>query len=52
MKLTALADVNGSSEGEKMSIAKFLCVSSNKSCRRGGETLTANERFLYRLRIL
>lgn len=27
MKLTALADVNGSNEGEKMSIAKFLCVS-------------------------
>ena len=26
MKLTALADVNGSNEGEKMSIAKFLCV--------------------------
>jgi len=27
MKLTALADVNGSNEGEKLSIAKFLCVS-------------------------
>ena len=27
MKLTALADVSGSNEGEKMSIAKFLCVS-------------------------
>ena len=27
MKLTALADVSGSSEGEKMSIAKFLTVS-------------------------
>ena len=26
MKLTALADVAGSNEGEKMSIAKFLCV--------------------------
>lgn len=26
MKLTALADVNGSSEGEKMAIAKFLTV--------------------------
>ena len=26
MKLTALADVNGSNENEKMSIAKFLCV--------------------------
>lgn len=29
MKLTALADVSGSNEGEKMSIAKFLCVSGN-----------------------
>ena len=29
MKLTALADVSGSNEGEKMSIAKFLCVSIN-----------------------
>lgn len=28
MKLTALADVSGSNESEKMSIAKFLCVSS------------------------
>ena len=28
MKLTALAEVNGSQEGEKLSIAKFLCVSS------------------------
>ena len=27
MKLTALADVSGSNEQEKMSIAKFLCVS-------------------------
>lgn len=27
MKLTALADVSGSGESEKMSIAKFLCVS-------------------------
>ena len=27
MKLTALADVSGSTEMEKMSIAKFLCVS-------------------------
>ena len=27
MKLTALADVSGSTETEKMSIAKFLCVS-------------------------
>ena len=27
MKLTALADVSGSNESEKMSIAKFLCVS-------------------------
>ena len=27
MKLTALADVSGSNETEKMSIAKFLCVS-------------------------
>ena len=27
MKLTALADVSGSGEGEKMGIAKFLCVS-------------------------
>ncbi len=27
MKLTSLADVNGSSEQEKMSIAKFLTVS-------------------------
>ena len=27
MKLTALADVSGSSEQEKMSIAKFLTVS-------------------------
>ena len=27
MKLTALADVSGSNEREKMSIAKFLCVS-------------------------
>lgn len=27
MKLTALADVNGSNEGERMSIAKFLTVS-------------------------
>ena len=26
MKLTSLADVNGSNENEKMSIAKFLCV--------------------------
>ncbi len=28
MKLTALADVSGSNENEKMGIAKFLCVSS------------------------
>lgn len=28
MKLTALADVSGSNENEKMSIAKFLCVSA------------------------
>lgn len=27
LKLTALADVNGSSEDEKLSIAKFLSVS-------------------------
>ena len=27
LKLTALADVNGNSEAEKMSIAKFLTVS-------------------------
>lgn len=27
MKLTSLADVNGSNEQEKMSIAKFLTVS-------------------------
>lgn len=27
LKLTALADMNGSSENEKMSIAKFLSVS-------------------------
>lgn len=26
MKLTALADVSGSTEMEKMTIAKFLCV--------------------------
>ncbi|KAL6717891.1 hypothetical protein ACLMJK_003976 [Lecanora helva] len=26
MKLTALADVSGSNDGEKMSIAKFLCI--------------------------
>ena len=26
MKLTALADVNGSPEGEKLSIAKFLTI--------------------------
>ena len=31
MKLTALADVNGSSEQEKMSIAKFLTVSFRPS---------------------
>lgn len=30
MKLTALADVSGSNENEKMSIAKFLCVSSQE----------------------
>ena len=29
MKLTALADVSGSNEDEKMSIAKFLCVSNH-----------------------
>lgn len=29
LKLTALADVNGSSEDVKMSIAKFLCVRSS-----------------------
>ena len=27
MKLTALADIAGSNEQEKMSIAKFICVS-------------------------
>lgn len=31
MKLTALADVNGSNEGEKMSIAKFLSVRNKLS---------------------
>jgi len=34
MKLTALADVSGSGEGEKMSIAKFLCVSGVFLVRR------------------
>lgn len=29
LKLTALAEVDGSSEDEKLSIAKFLCVSSS-----------------------
>ena len=30
LKLTALAEVNGSNEGEKMSIAKVLCVRHSK----------------------
>jgi len=33
MKLTALADVSGSGEAEKMSIAKFLCVSGTSPHR-------------------
>lgn len=33
MKLTALADVSGSNENEKMSIAKFLCVSRISSLK-------------------
>lgn len=36
MKLTALADVSGSGESEKMSIAKFLCVSRASAQRVSG----------------
>lgn len=38
MKLTALADVSGSNENEKMSIAKFLCV-GNLQCMAYGSLL-------------
>ncbi len=46
MKLTALADVSGSNEGEKLSIAKFLCVSRSNPistlCSRDGPRNVTN----------
>ena len=43
MKLTALADVSGSSEEEKMSIAKFLSVSGLQTSGRKKHALTETD---------
>ena len=47
MKLTALADVNGSSEQEKMSIAKFLTVSFRPRFELGKSGLGCEGMLIY-----